>query len=44
MCLNEAYHKVRISYSKWSESRRCFIANSFNLNFKIRCSEGPRKL
>jgi hypothetical protein len=50
MCLNEFNIKVRIvktlcsiSYSEWSESRRCFSATAFQLCFRICYQEGPTK-
>jgi hypothetical protein len=51
MCLNKTYTTVCIgkylsdtfSYSKQSETRRCFIAIAFKLGFRICHQEGPRK-
>jgi hypothetical protein len=50
MYLNETYSKVCIdihlsdvSYSKWSKTRRCFIAIAFKLYFRIHHYNGPRK-
>jgi hypothetical protein len=42
MCLNEIYSEVHVgkhflyvSYSKWSKTRRCFIAIAFQVRFRI---------
>jgi hypothetical protein len=32
-----------ISYSQWSEIKRCFIAIAFQFLFRISHQEGPRK-
>jgi len=50
MCLNEICFKVRIgkksvwciSYSEWSETRRCFITIAFQFCFKLSYLEVPR--
>jgi len=51
MCLSETCSKVCIgkksvwciSYSEWSKTRRCFIAITFWLWFRICHQEDPRK-
>jgi hypothetical protein len=51
MCVNETYSKVAtskilscISYSEWSETRKCFITIAFQLCFGICYDKVPKKL